>query len=46
MKNVQNLLSQKGFIVTHTGPIGDFVEIGIEPYNEANDAIIVMEGKL
>lgn len=29
-------ISDKGIIVTHTGPIGDYVEIGITPYNEAN----------
>jgi len=29
-------ISQKGFMVTHTGPMDNYVEIGIEPYNEAN----------
>lgn len=29
-------ISQKGFVVTHTGPVGSKVEIGINPYTEAN----------
>lgn len=29
-------IEAQGFIVTHTGPIGDVVEIGIQPYSEEN----------
>lgn len=29
-------IAQKGFVVTHTGPQGSYVEIGIEPYSENN----------
>lgn len=29
-------ISQKGFMVTHTGPMDNYVEIGIEPYNDDN----------
>ena len=28
--------TDKGFSVTHTGPMGDYVEIGIQPYSEEN----------
>ncbi|MEL1136072.1 hypothetical protein AAC978_12880 [Desulfitobacterium sp. THU1] len=28
--------AEKGFSVTHTGPMADYVEIGIQPYSEAN----------
>lgn len=29
-------IADKGFMVTHTAPIDNYVEIGITPYNEAN----------
>ncbi|ABR47685.1 copper amine oxidase domain protein [Alkaliphilus metalliredigens QYMF] len=29
-------INKKGFMVTHTGPYDDYVEIGITPYNEEN----------
>ena len=48
-------IAQKGFKVTHTGPLYNFVEIGIEPYNEDNaeylynifgeDKVKVVEGQ-
>jgi len=33
-------INEKGFMVTHTGPVDDYVEIGITPYNEENAAYL------
>ncbi|AGA68412.1 hypothetical protein Desdi_0889 [Desulfitobacterium dichloroeliminans LMG P-21439] len=48
--------AEKGFSVTHTGPMADYVEIGIEPYSEASaeylygifgkEKVKVVEGQL
>jgi len=48
-------VKQKGFIVTHTGPIDNYVEIGITPFSEENadylydifgtDMVRVVEGQ-
>ncbi|MTI54299.1 copper amine oxidase N-terminal domain-containing protein [Geosporobacter ferrireducens] len=38
-KNAKEI-AEKGFTVTHTGPMGDYIEIGITPYAEEHAAYL------